>query len=120
MVLIENNKIIFEELKRIGDGRLRTKEGEPEILTQIRNYREFLRYNKDKLAEYYKKLYTIKKNLNLPVPKVDDVEKLEVDPKPRLLIANNYEKMNKARQERIDDINRVLKTEDIVPKYIKI
>ncbi len=118
MVKIENNKIVFEELKRIGDNRLRKMEGEPEILTQIRNYREFLQYNKDNLTEYYKRLYKIKKNLELPIPKVDNIEKLIVDPEPQLLIALNYEKMTQARKDRKDAIESVLKTENIVHRFI--
>ena len=118
MVKIENNRIIFEELKRIGDSRLRTTNGEPEILTQIRNYREFLQYNKDRLAEYYKTLYRIKGKLGLPIPPVDDVDSLIVDPEPQLLIALNYEKRTKARTERIEDIEKTLLTENIIPRYI--
>ena len=109
---------IFEELKRIGDSRLRTTNGEPEILTQIRNYREFLQYNKDRLAEYYKTLYRIKGKLGLPIPPVDDVDSLIVDPEPQLLIALNYEKRTKARTERIKDIEKTLLTENIIPRYI--
>ena len=113
MVKIEDNRIIFEELKRIGDSRLRTKNGEPEILTQIRNYREFLQCNKDSLAAYYKMLYSIKKCLDLPVPSVDDVDSLTVDPEPQLLIANNYKKDTEDRKKRIDDIERILSSANI-------
>ncbi|MGO5121843.1 hypothetical protein ACTQ53_06230 [Prevotella sp. Sow4_E9_plate] len=113
MVKIEDNRIIFEELKRIGDSRLRTKNGEPEILTQIRNYREFLQCNKDRLAAYYKMLYRIKKELDLPVPSVDDVDSLTVDPEPQLLIACNYKKDTEGRKKRIDDIERILSSANI-------
>ena len=118
MVKIEKNKIVFEELKRIGDNRLRKMEGEPEIVTQINNYREFLKYNKDNLAEYYKRLYTIKKKLKLPVPEVDNIEKLIVDPEPQLLIALNYEKMTLARIDRKKAIESVLETENIVHRFM--
>lgn len=113
MVKIEDNRIIFEELKRIGDSRLRTKNGEPEILTQIRNYREFLQCNKDRLAAYYKMLYRIKKELDLPVPSVDDVDSLTIDPEPQLLIACNYKKDTEGRKKRIDDIERILSSANI-------
>ena len=113
MVKIENNHIIFEELKRIGDSRLLTYNGEPEILRQIRHYREFLQGNKDRLAAYYKVLYRIKKELGLPVPPVDDVDSLTVDPEPQLLIANNYKKDTEDRKKRIDDIERILSSANI-------
>jgi len=118
LVKIENNRIIFEELKRIGDSRLRTLNGEPEILTQIRNYREFLLYNKDRLAMYYKLLYCIKKELNLSVPPVDDVESLTVDPEPKLLIACNYKKDTEGRKERIADIEKILSSANISYRYL--
>ena len=117
MVKIEDNRIIFEELKRIGDSRLRTLNGEPEILRQIRNYREFLQCNKDRLAAYYKMLYRIKKELDLPVPPVDDVDSLTVDPEPQLLIACNYKKDTEGRKKRIDDIERILSSANI--KHLK-
>ena len=113
MVKIENNHIIFEELKRIGDSRLLTYNGEPEILRQIRHYREFLQGNKDRLAAYYKVLYRIKKELGLPVPPVDDVDSLTVDPEPQLLIANTYKKDTEDRKKRIDDIERILSSANI-------
>ena len=113
MVKIEDNRIIFEELKRIGDSRLLTYNGEPEILRQIRHYREFLQGNKDRLAAYYKMLYRIKKELDLPVPSVDDVDSLTVDPEPQLLIACNYKKDTGGRKKRIGDIERILSSANI-------
>ncbi len=118
MVKIENNRIIFEELKRVGDSRLRTTKGEPEILTQIRNYREFLQPNKDRLTDYYKTLYLIKKDLKLPVPIVNDIDSLQVDPEPQLLIALNYDRETPARIKRIRAIEQALATEKIIPKYV--
>ena len=65
-----------------------------------------------------KRLYKIKKDLELPIPKVDNIEKLIVDPEPQLLIALNYEKMTQARKDRKDAIESVLKTENIVHRFI--
>lgn len=118
LVKIENNRIIFEELKRIGDNRMRTMSGEPEILNQIRHYREFLQGNKDRLAVYYKMLYRIKRELSIPVPPVDDVDSLIVDPEPQLLIARNYEKESIGRKKRIEDIEKILASENIKYKYV--
>ena len=113
LIKIENDKFIFEELKRIKDTRLRTTKGEPEILTQMKKYEGFLRQNKDALTTYYRILYKIKKQLKLPLPKVRDIDSIVVDPKPTLLIFNNYEKMGPDRADRINDIDRILKEKDI-------
>ena len=118
LVRIENNRIIFEELKRIVDGRLRTKKGDPEILDQMTNYRAFLKVNQDRLTEYYKTLYQIKRDLSLPVPDVSAVSALSVDIEPRLLIAQNYSSLSDDRLERIRDIEKALSSIDVTPKYI--
>lgn len=119
MVKIEDGRVVFEELKRIGDARLRTSKGDPEIITQMNNYRIFLEKNKGVLTNYYRTLYKIKKHLGLPVPKVDDVEKITVDPEPQLIIAHNYEKMGNKREERIKAIETALLNIDIKPIFLK-
>lgn len=119
MVKIEDERVVFEELKRIGDARLRTTKGDPEIITQMKNYRFFLGKNKDVLTRYYRTLYKIKQYLGLPVPKVDDVEKITVDPEPQLIIAHNYEKMGNKREERIKAIENALLKIDVKPIFIK-
>lgn len=58
-------------------------------------------------------LYRIKKELGLPVPPVDDVDSLTVDPEPQLLIACNYKKDTEGRKERIGDIERILSSANI-------
>ena len=121
LVKIENGFIVFEELKRIGDNRLRNMKGDPEILTQIKNYRDFLKVNKDILTEYYKTLYLIKKDLELPVPPiVGDVNDLVVNPEPQLLIANNYEKRTKDRDIRIEKIEEILLKIGVKPNYYNL
>lgn len=115
LVKIENNQFVFEELKRIGDSRLRTKDGKPEILVQIDSYRQFLRANKDALSKYYQTLYKIKRMLGLPIPEVKDINSVTVSPKPQLSIALNYETIGEKRQKRIDDIKRILAERDIKP-----
>ena len=107
---------MFEELKRIKDGRLLKKETLPEILTQIDNYRDFLKENKDELTVYYRTLYKIKKKLGLPVPFVDDIDKVTTDTEPQLSIALNYDKSTKARNERVKKImDLLLKERNVVP-----
>lgn len=118
LVKIEDGCFVFEELKRIGDYRLRTTDNKPEILEQIENYRVFLKNNKDELTQYYRTLYKIKRKLGLPIPPVEDIDTIEVNPEPQLLIAQNYDKISGKRLTRIDDIERVLQTINIKPNYI--
>ena len=118
LVKIEDGCFVFEELKRIGDYRLRTTDDKPEILEQIENYRVFLKNNKDELTQYYRTLYKIKRKLGLPIPPVEDIDTIEVNPEPQLLIAQNYDKISGKRLTRIDDIERVLQTINIKPNYI--
>ena len=114
--VIEGEPFVFEELKRIKDGRLLKKYDEPEILTQIDNYRAFLSENKDELTVYYRTLYKIKKKLGLPVPLVDDIDKVTVDVEPQLSIALNYDKSTKARDERVKKIkDLLLKERNVIP-----
>ena len=116
LVKIEGDHFVFEELKRIKDGRLLKKYDEPEILTQIDNYRDFLKENKDELTVYYRTLYKIKKKLGLPVPLVDDIDKVTVDVEPQLSIALNYDKSTKARDERVKKIkDLLLKERNVIP-----
>ena len=113
LVKIEGDHFVFEELKRIKDERLLKKS---EILTQIDNYRAFLSENKDELTVYYRTLYKIKKKLGLPVPLVDDIDKVTVDVEPQLSIALNYDKNTKARDERVKKIkDLLLKERNVVP-----
>ena len=114
LVKIEKNMIVFEELKRIRDSRLMNTEMQPEILTQMRQYKEFLEFNASALEAYYKDLYRIKVALGLPVPYVQDLDSLAVDTEPQLLIDNNYNKIEKKQQQRINNIKEVLKSHNFV------
>lgn len=61
-------EIRFVELKRIDDNRMVTSDMNPEIITQINNYRKFISSHTEEIIDYYKRLYFIKKKLGLPVP----------------------------------------------------
>ncbi len=117
LVKIENGLVVFEELKRIRDSRLRNLKGNPEILDQISNYREFIKVNKDILTKYYRILYQIKRDMELPIPIVANIDNIEVDPEPQLLIAKNYDKITPNREKRVCDINSILKTIGVTPNY---
>ena len=121
LVQIKDNKLFFVELKRFWDYRMRTSKGEPEILEQMQNYIDFIKENGIELCDYYKTLYKIKVKLGLPVPQVDDIERLSINLMPQLLIAIFYDASKhgeNAKQDRINYINDKLKTINIVPQYI--
>ena len=108
LVAIRDNKLIFIELKRIGDNRMLDKIGNtPEIIRQMDKYCRFIKTNSDALVEYYKKLYRIKQQLGLPVPQCD-LDKLTICTKPHLVIRNTYLKETSDRNSRINNIVRIL------------
>lgn len=108
LVTIRDNKLVFIELKRIGDNRMLDKNGnKPEIIRQMDNYCSFIKTNSDALVEYYKKLYKIKQQLGLPVPQCD-LDKLSICTKPHLVIRNTYLKETSGRNARINNIVRIL------------
>lgn len=119
LVAIEGNKLKVEELKRIGDSRLRTSNTEkkrPEVLYQMEKYSKFMNVNQVALCVYYQTLLKIKAKLGLPMPIGYDSEKaLTLDLTPVLLIKNlyDYSKMCKKRFKRIKDIRDILETNKI-------
>lgn len=119
LVAVEGNVLKVEELKRIGDSRLRTAEmkiNPPEILAQMERYSTFMAINQNALCDYYQTLLKIKTKLGLPTPIGYDREKpLILDLIPTLLIKNlyNYSKMGKDRYRRINDIREILEQNKI-------
>lgn len=119
LVAVEGNVLKVEELKRIGDSRLRTSEMEtnsPEVIDQMSRYAKFMAVNKDALCAYYQTLLKIKAMLGLPMPIGYDIEKpLALDLTPVLLIKNlyDYSNMGKERYDRISDIRDILETNQI-------
>ena len=111
LVKVNGGRVIFQELKRKCDSRLWTEKSEgPEIIKQLQDYREFISCNSEELAAYYKSLYKIKKYLGLPVPKVDDIDKLRVAENPELIISEySYNSKHTKRIERYDKIKNSLK-----------
>lgn len=119
LVAVDNNELKIEELKRVGDSRLRTSDminNPPEVLNQMTRYSNFMSVNKDELCTYYQTLLKIKADLGLPMPIGYDMRKpLVLDPTPTLLIKNlyRYSKMSKKRYERIRDIRKTLDQNNI-------
>ena len=108
LVTIKDNQLVFVELKRIKDARMLNKnDDKPEILQQMEKYQKFIKVNKDKLLEYYKTLYKIKKSLGLPVPECD-MEKLSVCKIPHLIIMDTYRSLKGRRKNRITRMKEIL------------
>lgn len=108
LVTIKNDKLIFVELKRIGDNRILNKDDDkPEILEQMNKYAQFIKFNKEKLIDYYKKLYNIKNVLGLPVPSCN-LDKLTICEIPHLIIRDTYAKYGSKRNNRIRRIMEIL------------
>ena len=110
LVRVMGNKIQFVELKRIQDNRLLHEENSsvtPEIITQIEEYHNFLKLNKDDILAYYKELITIKHALGLQTT-LADIEMLEIDTNPYLEIHNLYTHINPHREARIAKIKAML------------
>lgn len=120
LVKLENDKLVFVELKRFWDSRMRTSQGEPEIIDQMKKYIAFIKANKQQLRDYYKTLYRIKRMLGLPIPSINDIDNLEIDPMPQLLIALNHDDKKhsaNAKKNRMEYINEWLEKLKIHPEY---
>ena len=120
LVRVVDNMIQFVELKRIQDNRLLHIDGSvvtPEIITQIKEYRNFLKANKDAILTYYKKLIAIKRGLGLPTTSVD-VETLDIDTEPYLEIYNLYTHLNPRREDRIKKIETILNKYNVKYKIL--
>ena len=108
LVTIKDNQLVFVELKRIKDNRLLNQNNdEPEILQQMEKYQKFIKVNKDKLLEYYKTLYEIKKSMGLLVPECE-IEKLSVREIPHLIIVDTYQSHRGKRNARISRMKEIL------------
>ena len=117
LVKILGDDIIFDELKKINDNRLRTTKGRPEIIDQMNAYREFILENQKVLEDYYKTLLQIKISLGLPIPPVSEIENLHVRLEPELTIFNTYSRITNDRIKRIQAIEHELQGYDF--KIIK-
>jgi hypothetical protein len=116
---LENSKIVFVELKRIQDGRLLTAEyerGNPEILCQMKTYHEFIKVHKQEITDYYRTLFTIKRNLDiLPKSMINmvNIDDYELSENVELYI-EPYADLNPERNRRIEAIKTILDNHNIV------
>ncbi len=118
---LENGKIVFVELKRIEDGRLLDNEyenGNPEILSQMKEYHLFIKEHKKEITSYYKTLFGIKQMLGIlprslsEIENIDDYElcddvELYINPYP-------YHSLSARRKLRVDSIRTILDRNNII------
>ncbi|MBP7652155.1 hypothetical protein KA977_01950 [Candidatus Dependentiae bacterium] len=83
----QSKKIVFVEVKRIGDARLFNAE----ISIQLKQYSNFIKKYSEELLGYYKELFEIKKKLNLlsdELKKISNLDNYEILSKPLLLLGD--------------------------------
>ena len=111
LVRCDNGVVTFVELKRMSDGRMLHKTDEsPEIVEQMLRYRNFIMRYSNELLAYYQKLYDIKVDLQLPVPKARPTS---INPEPHLLIFDTWEKNTRGRDTHRHRLQEILQREKI-------
>jgi len=111
LVRCDNGVVTFVELKRISDGRMLHKTDEsPEIVEQMLRYRSFILRYSNKLLDYYQKIYDIKVELQLTVPKTRPTS---INPEPHLLIFDTWEKNTPGRDTHRHRLQEILQREKI-------
>lgn len=108
-----NGELRFVELKRLDDARMLKEplsEYVPEVITQMTDYKMFIRKYKKEILDYYKKVYDIKKELRLPIP---NQKPSSLNETPHLLIFNRWEKSHPKRDTHTRRMEEILKDEDI-------
>lgn len=116
---LENGKIVFVELKRIEDGRLLTNEyenGKPEILSQMRAYHQFIADHRAEIADYYKRLFRIKRDLGIlpaSLAGIDNIDDYELCKDVELYISP-YTSLNSKRIRRVEAIKTILDKNGII------
>lgn len=84
---IVNKKILFVELKTVGDRRLYTNE----IYNQLKKYHDFAINFEEDIVRYYQKVFTIKKKLNILPKDLTSLTSLKdfiLEKKPLLLFGD--------------------------------
>ena len=97
---VKMEKIVFVELKRIGDARLYNGE----VVLQLEKYSRFITNYSKALKEYYQNLFMIKKSLGILPSNIVDLPSLEgyaIEPKVLLLFGD-------ANKQWIDKFSPVL------------
>ena len=111
LVNCDDGIVTFVELKRMSDGRMLHKTDEsPEIVKQMQRYRDFIMRYSNELLAYYQRLYDIKVELELPVPKSRPIS---LKPEPHLLIFDTWEKNTPGRDTHRRRLQEILQREKI-------
>ncbi len=113
LIELSDGVLTFIELKGIFDNRLRNKAQSssiPEIIEQMKKYRQFINTYQIDIIDYYKKLIEIKQSLGLTIIENNN---FTINKTPKLIIANTYKKIDSRREKRISDIEELLKTYNI-------
>lgn len=116
-----NGELRFVELKTIDDNRmLKRNDDNPEVVEQVKAYKEFIQKYKEEIIEYYKKIWSIKNELGLintekcPCPS-------SLADKPLLLIFNRWTYLEPRRRnhtKRLIDILDIKKIDYIIKEDI--
>ncbi len=113
-----NGQIRFVELKRLDDNRMLKKtDNDPEVITQMKNYKQFAIKNRKDILEYYNKIYDIKKSLKLPIP---PQKPISICVEPLLIIFNRWEKKHSKRDNHRQRMEKILQREKKNFDYIII
>lgn len=116
LIQCEDGHITFIELKRIDDNRmLHETNKNPEVIYQMRCYKNFIEKYSSELLEYYKKVFDVKVQLGLPVPKTVPTS---INPIPELIIFDRWIKSTSKRDIHRQRIYDLLKRNDIRYKVI--
>lgn len=109
LIELSNGILSIVELKGISDPRLRNdvmrNANVPEIIEQMKKYKLFITKYEADILGYYQSLLEIKKNLGLS--SVENVH-FVLNKKPKLVIADTYQKTTNGREARIFDIKELL------------
>lgn len=106
-----NGELRFVELKTIDDGRMLKKtDDNPEVVEQVKAYKEFIQKYKKEIIEYYKKIWSIKNELGLI-----NTEKCpsSLAEKPLLLIFNRWTYLESRRTNHTKRLIDILDREKI-------
>ena len=110
-----NGELRFVELKTIDDSRmLKRNDDNPEVVEQVKAYKEFIQEYNEEIIEYYKKIWTIKNDLGLIIP---EERPSSLAKKPLLLIFNRWTKSTTRREEHTYRMEKILRNIDIDIDY---
>lgn len=106
LVELRGKELVCVELKLITDHRLRSRDGNPEIIGQMEDYRAFIAKHAEAIKDYYTKVLRLKKRLGLWN---GEAEIEDLSPIPELLIVDTYKPggLSKGKRERVEDIERL-------------